>query len=52
MLPNSFKRIKGDRRLIVSITGIACVATCFIHPSLLEPVPENEMEGVYDADSQ
>ena len=37
------KRIKGDRRLVVSITGIACVATCFIHPSLLEPIPENEM---------
>lgn len=35
------KRIKGDRRLIVSITGIACVATAFIHPSLLEPVTEN-----------
>lgn len=32
------KRIKGDRRLIVSITGITCVATCFIHPSLLEPI--------------
>lgn len=32
------KRIKGDRRLIVSITGIACVATTFIHPALLEPV--------------
>lgn len=32
------KRIKGDRRLVVSIEGVAAVATCFIHPSLLEPV--------------
>ena len=32
------KRIKGDRRLIVSITGVTCIATAFIHPSLLEPV--------------
>ena len=46
------KRIKGDRRLVVSITGIACVATCFIHPSLLEPIPENEMGGVYSIDNQ
>lgn len=36
------KRIKGDRRLIVSITGVACVATCYIHPSLLEPVTERD----------
>lgn len=32
------KRIKKDRRLIVTISGIAAVATTFIHPSLLEPV--------------
>ena len=38
------KRIKGDRRLVISITGIACVATAFIHPSLLEPVPESDLE--------
>lgn len=32
------KRIKKDRRLIITIPGIAAVATTFIHPSLLEPV--------------
>ncbi len=32
------KRIKGDRRLIVSIDGVTAVATCFIRPELLEPV--------------
>lgn len=31
------KRIKGDRRLIVSITGVAAVATTFVHPEMLEP---------------
>lgn len=35
------KRIKGDRRLIVNISGVACVATTFIHPSLLEPLTED-----------
>lgn len=30
------KRIKKDRRLIVSVRGVAAVATSFIHPSFLE----------------
>ena len=34
------KRIKKDRRLIITISGIAAVATTFIHPSLLEPITE------------
>ena len=34
------KRIKGDRRLIVSLSGVACIATSFIPPSLLEKVEE------------
>jgi len=34
------KRIKGDRRLVVSVTGIAAVATTFVHPELLEAVNE------------
>ena len=32
------KRIKKDRRLVVSINGIAAVATTYIHPSLLETI--------------
>ncbi len=32
------KRIKGDRRLLVQISGICAVATSYIHPALLEPV--------------
>lgn len=34
------KRIKGDRRLVVSINGVTAVATCFIHPSFLKPVQQ------------
>lgn len=33
-----FVRIKGDRRVVVSIEGIMAVATTFIHPSLITPV--------------
>lgn len=32
------KRIKRDRRLVVSIRGVVAVATTFIHPSLLRKV--------------
>lgn len=31
-----FIRLKGDRRVVVEIPGIAAVATQFIHPSLIE----------------
>ena len=34
------KRIKKDRRLLVSIEGVIAVATAFIPPEKLEPVPE------------
>jgi len=34
----NFVRIKGDRRVVVTIEGIMAVATTFIHPSLIEPV--------------
>ena len=36
------KRIKKDRRLVVSIEGIVAVATSYIPPEQLEPVPEEE----------
>lgn len=35
-----FMRIKGDRRVVVCINGIAAVATTFIHPSLVEKIDE------------
>lgn len=34
------KRIKKDRRLVVSIRGIAAVATTYIHPQFLEVVEQ------------
>lgn len=34
------KRIKKDRRLVITINGIVAVATAFIHPSLLEKVEQ------------
>lgn len=33
-----FVRIKGDRRVVVSIQGIMAVATAFIHPSLIKKI--------------
>lgn len=35
-----FVRVKGDRRLVVEIPGVMAVATGFIHPSLVEAIPE------------
>lgn len=34
-------RIKGDRRVVVSISGVVAVATAFIHPSLIEKIDSN-----------
>ena len=34
------RRIKRDRRLVVSIRGVVAVATTYIHPSLLRKVEE------------
>lgn len=31
-------RIRGDRRIVVAVTGMMAVATAFIHPSLLEKI--------------
>ena len=33
-----FVRLKGDRRVVVSIEGVVAVATTYIHPSLLEKI--------------
>ena len=36
------KRIRKDRRLLVAIEGVIAVATSYIPPQFLEPVPEEE----------
>lgn len=33
-----FMRVKGDRRVVVCINGIAAVATAFVHPSLITKI--------------
>lgn len=33
-----FVRVKGDRRVVVTIEGVVAVATTFIHPSLIEKI--------------
>ena len=35
-----FMRIIGDRRVVVCISGIAAVATAFIHPSLVTKIDD------------
>lgn len=35
-IEGEFVRIAGDRRVVVTITGIAAIATAFIHPSLIQ----------------
>lgn len=35
------KRIKKDRRLVITVTGIVAVATVHINPAYLEPIKEN-----------
>ncbi|NDV83252.1 UpxY family transcription antiterminator [Bacteroides sp. 51] len=37
-----FLRVKGDRRVVVSIQGVMAVATAFVHPSLIECI-ENQL---------
>ena len=35
------KRIKKDRRLVITVTGIVAVATVHINPAYLQPITEN-----------
>ncbi|MBQ7623588.1 MAG: UpxY family transcription antiterminator [Bacteroidales bacterium] len=39
------RRIKKDRRLVVTVSGLAAIATSYIHPSLLEKVEAWCTEG-------
>jgi ribosomal protein L24 len=43
------KRIKRDRRLVVTIPGIVAVATAYIHPDLLKKVDSvTEDNGIFN----
>lgn len=49
-LEGRVRRIKKDRRLVITITGVIAVATVHIDPRLLEPVDEtDEIADKYDA---
>ena len=49
-LEGRVRRIKKDRRLVITITGVIAVATVHIDPRLLEPVAAtDEMIDKYDA---
>lgn len=37
------RRIKKDRRLVVTIPGVVAVATAFIHPSMLKKIDETDL---------
>lgn len=37
-LEGTFMRIKGDRRVVVSIPGVIAVATAYVHQSLIEKI--------------
>ena len=43
-----FVRIKGDRRVVVNIEGLVAVATTFVHPSMIEKIPKEEIENRFD----
>lgn len=36
-------RVKGDRRVSVCIQGVMAVATAYIHPSLIERIPDSSL---------
>lgn len=43
------KRIKKDRRLVVTIPGVVAVATAYIHPSMLKKVdPDDDPVGLFN----
>ena len=35
-------RVKGDRRVSVCIQGVMAVATAYVHPSLIERIPDSD----------
>ena len=39
-------RVKGDRRVSVCIQGVMAVATAYIHPSLIERIPDSSLSLV------
>ncbi len=43
-----FVRVKGDRRVVVNVEGLVAVATTFVHPSMIEKIPDDEDDNRLD----
>ncbi len=43
-----FVRVKGDRRVVVNVEGLVAVATTFVHPSMIEKIPDEEDDNRLD----
>ncbi|MGV8093760.1 MAG: UpxY family transcription antiterminator [Mangrovibacterium sp.] len=46
------RRIRGDRRVVVSVQGFMAVATAYIHPSLVEKIVPQQEVTVLNKDSK
>ena len=44
-----FVRLKGDRRVLINIQGVVAVASTYVHPSMIEKIPEDEQPTLDNA---
>ena len=44
-----FVRFKGDRRVLINIPGVVAVATTYVHPSMIEKIPDDEQPTLDNA---
>ena len=44
-----FVRFKGDRRVLINVQGVVAVATTFVHPSMIEKLPDGEQPSLDNA---
>ena len=44
-----FVRVKGDRRVLINVQGLVAVATTYVHPSMIEKLPEDEQPTLDNA---
>lgn len=44
-----FVRLKGDRRVLINIQGVVAVASTYVHPSMIEKLPDDEQPTLDNA---
>ena len=44
-----FVRVKGDRRVLINIQGVVAVASTYVHPSMIEKLPDDEQPTLDNA---